>query len=191
MTFMQAATGADTLLKKTLMVVAGTILLTLAAKTSVPFWPVPMSMQTLAVLTIGLAFGPRLGAVTVLAWLAQGLAGLEVFAFVGAGPAYFAGPTTGFLVGFVAMAYVAGLAAGRGAAVMLLASFAAAALIYVPGLAWPMSIASVFGVEAGWAGMGFDETFESFAASFLIGDTVKAVLAVLAVTGAMKLLRKS
>jgi len=183
--------GADTLLKKTLLVVAGTIFIAIAAQISIPFFPVPMTLQTLAILIVGLTFGARLGAVTVLAYLAEGAAGLPVFANGGATLAYMAGPTLGFLIGFVFMAYIAGLAAGRGVAAMIVASLVAAAFVYLPGLAWPMGVANTFGIEAGWAGLSADKVFAGFAAPFLLGDAVKAVLAALVVSGAFKALRKS
>jgi len=190
MTLTQAAFGADTLLKKTLLVVAGTIFIAIAAQISIPFFPVPMTLQTLAILIVGLSFGARLGGVTLLAYLAEGAAGLPVFANGGAGLAYMAGPTLGFLVGFVFMAYIAGLAAGRGFVAMLVASAAAAAFIYLPGLAWPLGIANAFGLEAGWAGLSADKVFAGFATPFLLGDAVKALLAALIVSGAFKALRK-
>lgn len=187
MTLTQAAFGADTFTKKLALVLGGSLFIALAAQVSVPFFPVPMTLQTLAILIVGLSFGARLGAVTVLAYLAEGAAGLPVFANMGAGPVYMAGPTAGFLLGFVGMAYVAGLAAGRGFAAMVLASLVAAALIYLPGLAWPLGVAQATGVEAGWAALSFDKVLGAFATPFLIGDTFKAVLAALAVAGGMKL----
>ena len=190
MTFTQAAFGADTLLKKTLLVVAGTIFIAIAAQISIRFFPVPMTLQTLAILIVGLSFGARLGAVTLLAYLAEGAAGLPVFANGGATLAYMAGPTLGFLIGFVGMAYIAGLAAGRGFGAMMVASLAAAAFIYLPGLAWPLGVANAFGIEAGWAGLSAEKVFAGFATPFLLGDAVKALLAVLVVAGGMKALRK-
>lgn len=190
MTFTQAAFGADTLLKKTLLVVAGTIVIAIAAQISIPFFPVPMTLQTLAILMVGLSFGARLGAVTLLAYLAEGAAGLPVFANGGAGLAYMAGPTLGFLIGFVGMAYIAGLAAGRGFMAMLVASLAAAAFIYLPGLAWPLGVANAFAIDAGWAGLSMEQALAGFATPFLLGDVVKAALAAFMVSGAVKLLRK-
>jgi len=95
----------------------GVCLLTLSAKLQVPFWPVPMTMQTLVVLMLGMAYGPRLGAGTVLAYLLVGAFGLPVFAGTperGIGLAYMMGPTGGFLLGFVAAAWVTGILAERG-----------------------------------------------------------------------------
>ena len=120
----------------------GVCLLTLSAKLQVPFWPVPMTMQTLVVLMLGMAYGPRLGAGTVLAYLLVGAAGLPVFAGTperGIGLAYMMGPTGGFLMGFVLAAWITGALAERGwdrsvpwcAAAML----AGTVVIFVLGLA--------------------------------------------------------
>jgi len=89
-------------------VIAGTALLTISAKIKVPFYPVPMTLQTFAVMAIAAAYGMRLGVATVLAYLAEGAFGLPVFAGTpgGSGPAYFLGPTGGFLAGFVILAII-------------------------------------------------------------------------------------
>ena len=84
-----------------LLVVAGTVLLAASAKVQVPFWPVPMTMQTFVVLLLGIAYGPRLGFITGALYLVEGAFGLPVFA-KGAGMAYLMGPTGGYLFGFVA-----------------------------------------------------------------------------------------
>ncbi|GAC1342393.1 MAG: biotin transporter BioY [Acetobacteraceae bacterium] len=101
-------------LRPVLLILVGTVLLTASAKLQVPFWPVPVTMQSLVVLLIGFAYGRTLGAATMLAYLAEGLAGLPVFAGAAAGPAYLAGPTAGYLVGFVLAAFLAGWVAERG-----------------------------------------------------------------------------
>jgi biotin transport system substrate-specific component len=83
----------------------------------VPFWPVPMTMQTLVVLMIGAAYGAKLGTATVALYLFEGALGLPVFAGTperGVGLAYMAGPTGGFLAGFLAAAFVTGWLAERG-----------------------------------------------------------------------------
>ena len=105
-----------------------------------PFTPVPVTLQTLAVLLAGALLGSRRGSIAVLLYLCEGLAGLPVFAGGGAGVAHLLGPTGGFLLGFLAAAYVVGRAAERGwtcgglpsLAVLLLGN----ACIYLPGLAW-------------------------------------------------------
>lgn len=183
MVLSQAVWSGNSLLRNLALVLGGSALIAVAAQISVPMFPVPMTLQTLAILTIGLAFGARLGAATVLAYLAEGAAGLPVFANGGAGFAYMAGPTAGFLAGFVMMAAIAGYAADRGwsrsflgaAAATLLAS----ALLYVPGLAWP----------AAFLGKAMPDLLSGWMLPFLLGDAVKAVLAALIVTSGWAALR--
>ena len=131
-----------------LAVVLGSLLLIASAKVQVPFWPVPMTMQSMAVLVLGLAYGSRLGAAAVLLYLTEGLAGLPVFAGTGAGPAYMAGPTAGYLAGFVAAAFVTGWLAERGwdrsAVKALAAMFVGHAVILGAGVGW---LATLFGAE--------------------------------------------
>jgi biotin transport system substrate-specific component len=175
MTLAKAFAPSQTLPVKAAMILGGSALIALAAQVSVPMWPVPMTLQTLAILTIGFAFGARMGAATVVAYLVEGAIGLPVFAQP-ASPASLVGPTAGFLYGFVGMAFLAGLAADRGLrgfVPMALAGIAISALLYIPGLLWP---AIALGTSAAdlWAG---------WMSPFLVGDGVKAVLAALVVTG--------
>ncbi len=183
-TLAHAALGNLTLLKQTALVLAGTLFIAIAAQISVPMIPVPMTLQTLAILTVGFALGARLATITLLTYLAEGAMGLPVFANGGAGLAYMFGPTGGFLVGFVGMAWLAGWAADRGLARRALPAIAialvASAFIYVPGLAWP---AATLGTE--WSSL-----WAGWMAPFLAGDAVKAVIAALAVSGGMAALRR-
>jgi len=96
------------------LALAGIALITASAKIQVPFWPVPMTLQTLAIMVVFASFGTRLGLATILGYLAIGFAGFAVFAGPVAGPLYFAGPTAGFLAGFVLAALIVGYAADRG-----------------------------------------------------------------------------
>lgn len=129
-------------------VVLGSVLLAVSAKVQVPFWPVPMTMQTLVVLMIGMAYGSRLGMATVALYLAEGFVGLPVFAGAGAGPAYFMGPTAGYLAGFVLSAGVLGLLAERGwdrsLPRTLVAMTVGHLVIFVPGVLW---LSTLFGME--------------------------------------------
>ncbi|MGF1525958.1 MAG: biotin transporter BioY [Candidatus Competibacterales bacterium] len=122
-----------------LLPLAASGLLTLAAKLQIPFWPVPMTLQTFAVLVIAMGLGSRLGMAAVVLYLAQGAAGLPVFAG-GGGLGYLTGPTGGYLVGFVAAAGLMGWLAERGfdrsTPCTLLAMTLGTALIFVPGLVW-------------------------------------------------------
>ncbi len=108
------ARGTSWLARNAALALAGALALALSAKVQVPFYPVPMTLQTLVVLTLSAAYGARLGAATVALYLAEGLLGLPVFASALAGPAYMAGPTGGYLAGFLAAAALIGFLAGRG-----------------------------------------------------------------------------
>jgi biotin transport system substrate-specific component len=134
-------------MRATLLVLAGTALLALSAHVQIPFWPVKLSMQTLVVLMIGLSLGGRLAAATVIAYLAQGAAGLPVFQG-GAGLSYMAGATGGYLVGFLLAATTVGHLAERGGLRTLPRSLAVVliglCLIYIPGIAW---LSVLFGAE--------------------------------------------
>jgi biotin transport system substrate-specific component len=133
------------------LMVFGFCLLTLSAKIQVPLWPVPISMQTFAVLVIGMAYGWRLGGATVLSYLIAGASGLPVFAGTperGIGLLYMMGPTGGFLAGFLIAAAVVGYLAEQGwdrsfwktGAAMVIGH----AIISLLGVVW---LANAFGVS--------------------------------------------
>ena len=99
-------------LKIFLLVFFGSILLTISAKVKIPFYPVPMTMQTFVVLFLGLAFGYKVGLATVTLYLLEGILGLPVFSNSpekGVGLIYFTGPTMGYLIGFLVAVYFAGI----------------------------------------------------------------------------------
>ncbi len=147
------ADGQSGLLRAAVLVVLGSALMALSAKVQVPFYPVPMTLQSGVVLLIGGAYGWRLGGLTMLAYIAEGLAGLPVFAGLAAGPAYLAGPTAGYLVGFVASAALMGLAVERGwtrGLVGMAAAITVASVVpFVTGVAW---LAVLLGPAAAIAG---------------------------------------
>ena len=129
--------------RNALIAVAGSGLLWLSAKVQVPFWPVPMTMQSLVVLVLGATLGWRLGLATVALYLLEGAAGLPVFAGSpekGIGLLYMAGPTGGYLLGFLAGTAAVGLLAARGwdrsIPWMFAAMIAGHALIFAFGWAW-------------------------------------------------------
>lgn len=95
-------------------VLTGTVILALASRIEVPMIPVPMTMQTFAVVTIGALYGGRLGAVTVLAWLGEAAIGLPVLAGGAGGLAHFVGPTGGYLGAFPIVAALVGWLVERG-----------------------------------------------------------------------------
>jgi len=130
-------------LRGTSLAVLGSLLIWLCAKIQVPFYPVPMTMTTFAILAIGMAYGWRLGAATVLLYLAEGAMGLPVFVGTpekGIGLAYMLGGTGGYLIGFVLAAACVGWLAERGwdknALSTAMAMLVGNALIYIPGLLW-------------------------------------------------------
>ncbi|MEO7053712.1 MAG: biotin transporter BioY [Rhizomicrobium sp.] len=121
-------------------VIAGVALLTLSAKIQVPFWPVPLNLQSMAVMGLALGLGPRLAVASFAAYLATGAAGLPVFAGSperGLGLLYIAGPTGGYLIGMLAASWLTGmLGAGRGLIGRTGAMLAGMAVIYGLGVAW-------------------------------------------------------
>lgn len=167
------------------VVLAGSFLLTLSAKFSIPFLPVPMTLQTMVVLCLGMALGPRLGTAAVLAYLAQGAAGLPVFAGTpekGIGLAYMLQHTGGYLVGFVVAAFTVGLLAHRAWDRSMLKTIAAMvignAIIYAFGLLWLGSI------------IGFDKPVVALGMTpFLLGDLAKILIAAAVLPSLWKLLK--
>lgn len=164
------AEGSRLWVKPAALLALGIAALTVAAKIRVPFWPVPITMQTFVVMTIGAAYGLRLGTATVLGYLLLGALGLGVFTGESAGLAYMAGSTGGYLVGFALAAAFLGWAARRGwdrsAARMAGAMLVGSALIYIPGVAW-------LGVL-----FGFDQPILNWGLyPFMIGDALKLALA--------------
>tara|TARA_Y100001970_G_scaffold119729_1_gene148510 strand:+ start:7589 stop:8137 length:549 start_codon:yes stop_codon:yes gene_type:complete len=99
------------LVKNLFIAILGSILLAISAKIKIPFYPVPMTMQTFVVLLLGISLGWKLGLFTVALYLVEGIAGLPVFAGTpekGMGIVYFTGPTMGYLIGFLAAVYLTG-----------------------------------------------------------------------------------
>ncbi len=175
---------ASRLARNAALAVGAALALTLSAKVQVPFYPVPMTLQTLVVLVVGAAFGARLAAATVALYLAEGLLGLPVFAGAVAGPAYMAGPTGGYLAGFFVAAALVGWLAERGwdrswpglIAAMTLGH----ALIFTLGFAWLAVL------------IGPAKAFALGVAPFALASVVKTLLAcalVRAAWGAVERLR--
>ncbi len=135
------------------LVAFGTALLTLSAKVNLPLLYVPMTLQTLVVLMIGAAYGWRLGAATVIAYLAEGAFGLPVFAGPVGGLAPLVGPTAGYLFGFVAAAVVTGWLSERGwdrnVAWLFLAMAIGHFIILAAGFSW-LAFGMKLGVEKAW-----------------------------------------
>lgn len=173
-------------LRNLLLALVGAQLMWIAAKIQVPFHPVPMTMQTFVVLALGMAYGWRLGAATILLYLAEGAAGLPVFVGTpekGLGLAYMAGSTGGYLFGFVLGAAACGWLAERGwdrnVIGTALAMLAGNVLIYVPGLLW-------LGTLFGWD----KPILEWGLYPFVLGDLAKLALAAALLPFAWKLVGK-
>ena len=176
------------LLKNISLVILGTVFIALSAQVIVPFVPVPVTLQTLAVLMIGLSFGSKLGLVTVFTYLLEGAVGLPVFAG-GASTLALIGPTAGFLFGFLLMVYVAGLARDLQVTNFFATSFftlLASMLLYIPGAIWPLLIAEFFGIKAGWANLPVSKIMSGFIAPFILIDIVKSFVAALLVSSIVK-----
>jgi biotin transport system substrate-specific component len=164
--------GASRLAMQVFLAVAGTLLLTLSAKTKVVLGPVDMNLQTLAVPLIAAAFGWRLGLATVLLYLAEGAAGFPVFQSTpekGIGIAYMLGTTGGYLAGFVVMTAIIGWAADRGwdrnVFKLFGAMLVAEVIMMAMGYSW---LAMLIGAPAAW---------QFGVVPFIVGDLVKIALA--------------
>lgn len=165
--------------------IAGSLLLTVSAKTQIAFYPVPMTMQTLVIMVLGMALGPRLGAATVMLYLGQGALGLPVFAGTpekGLGLAYMAGPTGGYLAGFVAGAWLCGALAERGWDRSWLKTIVAAGLGH----------AALFGFGFIWLAIliGAEEAFAFGVAPFWAATLLKTALAVAVMPPAWAVVRR-
>ena len=176
-----SAAGRTGAARAVLLAVAGACILTVSAKVQVP-GPVPMTLQTLAVLALGAALGARLAVASVLLYLVQGAMGLPVFANtppMAPGLAYFAGPTGGFLSGFLLAAAIVGTAADRGF-VRRPVAFGAVlgvALLALLASGW-LWLALAASVGAG-SGIGFARAFQLGVQPFLLGEAIKLGIAAL------------
>lgn len=177
-------TTENGLVRNAILAVLGSLALWVSAKIQVPFYPVPMTMQTFVVLVIGMTFGWRLGATTILLYLAEGAAGLPVFAGTperGIGLAYMVGPTGGYLLGFVLAAATVGWLAQRGwdrkVLTTLIAMAIGTAIIFMLGTAW-------LGSVVGWN----KPVLQLGVTPFLPGAVFKIALAAAALPFAWRLL---
>jgi len=172
--FSGSTTGKQlTFLRQITLAIVGSLLIALASKIQIPFYPVPMTLQTLMVLTIGMAYGWRLAVATLVLYLLEGAVGFPVFSGTpekGIGFSYMLGGTGGYLIGYVFAAGCCGWLAERGwgrnplttATAMLIGNV----LIYVPGLLW---LGSLYGWDKPILAWGFTP--------FVLGDLIKIALA--------------
>tara|TARA_B100000579_G_C22490647_1_gene692278 strand:+ start:112 stop:672 length:561 start_codon:yes stop_codon:yes gene_type:complete len=147
----------------------GTLLLTISAKIKIPFYPVPMTMQTFVVLFIGITLGSKIGLLTVSLYLLEGIYGLPVFAGTpekGIGFIYFTGPTMGYLLGFLIAVYFAGsFKYEKNLFNNLIKLLFCVSFIYILGLAW-------LGILIGWE----KPIFKLGAQPFLLAELFKILL---------------
>ena len=168
--------GSRSRVMQALFVLAGTLVLAVASRISVPMVPVPITMQTFSITMIGALYGWRLGTLTVLAWLGEAALGLPMLTNGSGGLAPFFGPTAGYLVSFPIVAAVAGWFSERGwTGARYIRSFVAHLIANVLclaiGGAW---LAALIGAEKGWL-FGV--------APFILGAVLKSALAAAALMG--------
>jgi len=175
--------AVDQRVRDLLLVTAGALLVALLAQVRIPlpFTPVPLTGQTFAVLLVGAALGARRGVASLSLYTLIGALGLPVFAGGAAGLAYAAGPTGGYLAGFIVAAFVVGLLAERGLErsirTSILPFLAGTLVIYLFGAGW---LSVLFGLE---------KALELGVTPFLIGDALKLALAALALPAVWKLVK--
>ena len=151
------------------LAIVGTILLAISAKIKIPFWPVPMTMQTFVVLLLGIVYGWKLGLFTVSLYLLEGIAGLPVFAGTpekGIGLVYFTGPTMGYLIGFLVAVFLTGFFTfDNNFFKNFIKLIFSVSFIYLLGLLWLGSI------------IGWDKpVFELGAQPFLLAELFKVLI---------------
>ena len=159
----------EKIIKLTLITIIGSVLITISAKIKIPFYPVPMTMQTFVILLIGITLGYRIGLATVALYLFEGIIGLPVFASSpekGIGMAYFIGPTMGYLIGFLVAVYFAGLFKyDKGLINTFFKLIFSVSFIYILGLIW-------LGTLIGWN----KPIFKLGAEPFLLAELFKILL---------------
>ena len=171
-------------MRSVVLMAVGSLLLAASAKIYVPLLPVPVTMQTMMVVLVGMAYGTTLGTATVLLYLAEGVAGLPVFAEGKSGFAALLGPTGGYLVGFVFAAAVCGWLAerrwGRNFIFAALAMLIGNVVLYIFGLLW-------LGTVVGW-----DKPVLAIGLiPFIPGDILKLLMAAVALPATVNLVRRS
>tara|TARA_Y100000590_G_scaffold347358_1_gene397927 strand:- start:454 stop:1014 length:561 start_codon:yes stop_codon:yes gene_type:complete len=158
----------------------GTLLLTISAKIKIPFYPVPMTMQTFVVLFLGITLGSKIGLLTVSLYLLEGIYGLPVFAGTpekGIGFIYFTGPTMGYLLGFLVAVYFAGsFKYEKGLVNSLIKLIFSVSFIYIIGMAW-------LGFLIGWE----KPIFKLGAQPFLLAELFKILLLLFLVPNLLRL----
>ena len=168
------------LLKYVFLALIGSIVLAVSSKIKIPFYPVPMTMQTLIVLIIGISFGWKLGLATISLYLFEGIIGLPVFSGSpekGVGLIYFTGPTMGYLLGFLVAVYVSGkFVYDNNLLKNFLKLLLATSFIYILGIFWLGSL------------IGWDKPiFQLGAQPFLLAELFKILIATLTINQIKKI----
>ena len=168
------------LIKSVLAIILGSILLTISAKIKIPFYPVPMTMQTFVVLFLGVSLGYKMGLASIGLYLFEGILGLPVFSNSpekGIGLVYFTGPTMGYLIGFLTAGYLASKVNNKDSLLLILAKLTiATSTIYMLGLLW-------LGTLIGW-----DKPIIALGAQpFLLAEIFKVVLLALVTKQILKI----
>ena len=162
-------TKIQKIIKLLFIAIIGSILITISAKIKIPFYPVPMTMQTFVILLIGITLGYKVGLATVTLYLLEGIVGLPVFANSpekGIGILYFIGPTMGYLIGFLFAVYFAGLFKyDKGLINTFLKLVFSVSFIYILGMLW-------LGILIGWD----KPIFKFVAQPFLLAELFKILL---------------
>ena len=168
------------ILKYIFIALLGSIFLAISSKIKIPFYPVPMTMQTFVVLFIGIAFGWKLGLATISLYLFEGIMGLPVFSGTpekGLGIIYFTGPTMGYLIGFMVTVYFAGkFSYDQNLIKNFLKLTFAVSFIYILGMLW-------LGSLIGWE----KPIFKLGAQPFLLAEIFKILIATIAINQIKKL----
>jgi biotin transport system substrate-specific component len=168
--------GINKQIKNIIITIIGTIILSLSAKIQTPLTPIPVTMQTFAVLLLGMAFGYKIATATVILYLIEGAFGLPVFA-KGGGLIYFQGPTSGYLFGFIFAAFFSGyFKINSGSLLTFFKLIFSVSFIYLFGLTWLWANLNFYSGKE----LSFFQIFEIGAKPFLIIETFKLlILAVL------------
>tara|TARA_Y200000002_G_scaffold137488_1_gene113320 strand:- start:602 stop:1153 length:552 start_codon:yes stop_codon:yes gene_type:complete len=157
------------IIKYFLVTFLGTILLAVSAKIKIPFYPVPMTMQTFVVIVLGISFGYKIGVATVGLYLIEGILGLPVFSNSpeqGVGLIYFTGPTMGYLIGFLFATFLSGyLNLNKNIFIIFIKLILSVSVIYILGLFW-------LGNLIGWE----KPIFEIGAKPFLLAEVFKILI---------------
>jgi biotin transport system substrate-specific component len=172
------------LLKGLFLAILGSILLAISAKIKIPFWPVPMTMQTFVVLLIGILYGWKLGLITVSLYLFEGILGLPVFAGTpekGVGLVYFTGPTMGYLLGFLVAVCLTGFFSyDKNFINNFIKLIFSVSFIYLLGLIW-------LGTVIGWD----KPVFKLGAEPFLLAELLKVLILAILIPKILKLTGRS